>query len=418
MILLEKLNLVYFRNILNKKIYDEFGDTLGKLKDIYISTERGYPISIGYKVLRDGEDFYYEFKQIKFYKYRRSIIIKVSGVFNIIPKSYKYRLSKEILNKQIIDINGKKVVKIIDVHMASIGNELRVVAIESGVTTFLRKYNIKYVPKFIKKFINKMFKNLEDMVIKWEDMESIQFIENGLLISVPQSKLCKMHPADIVEILEDLDDNNRKKLFESFNDNLASEILEEMEDLDMRIDIIKNLSDSKVISILNYIPNYELVDILEKVDESLKERILINLEKSDIDDIKNIMSYDENKVGSIMNTEFISFNINLKLGEIVDTVKSTNVREEYLYNIYILDENNILKGVVDFRSLIFLDKNINVFEIMDKEFISVYDDDDLESVIGVFLKYNLITIPVIHRCGKLVGSLFIHDILTKEFLRI
>nr|WP_242821397.1 CBS domain-containing protein [Candidatus Arthromitus sp. SFB-rat-Yit] len=403
---------------MNKKIYDEFGDTLGKLKDIYISTERGYPISIGYKVLRDGEDFYYEFRQIKFYKYRRSIIIKVSGVFNIIPKSYKYRLSKEILNKQIIDINGKKVVKIIDVHMASIGNELRVVAIESGVTTFLRKYNIKYVPKFIKKFINKMFKNLEDTVIKWEDMESIQFIENGLLISVPQSKLCKMHPADIVEILEDLDDNNRKKLFESFNDNLASEILEEMEDLDMRIDIIKNLSDSKVISILNYIPNYELVDILEKVDESLKERILINLEKSDIDDIKNIMSYDENKVGSIMNTEFISFNINLKLGEIIDIVKSTNVREQYLYNIYILDENNILKGVVDFRSLIFLDRNINVFEIMDKEFISVYDDDDLESVIGVFLKYNLITIPVIHRCGKLMGSLFIHDILTKEFLRI
>lgn len=416
--MLEKLNLVYFRNILNKKIYDEFGDILGKLKDIYISTEKGYPLSIGYKVLRDGEDFYYEFKQIKFYRYKRNIIIKVSGVFNIIPQSYKYRLSKEILNKQIIDINGKKVVKIIDVHIASIGNELRVVAIESGVTTFLRKYNIKYVPKFIKKLTNKIFKNLEDTVIKWEDMESIQFIENGLLISVPQSKLSKMHPADIVEILEDLDDNDRKKLFESFNDNLASEILEEMEDLDMRIDIIKNLSDSKVISILNYIPNYELVDILEKVDESLKERILINLEKSDIDDIRNIMSYAENKVGSIMNTEFIGFNINLKLGEIIDIIRNTKVREEYLYSIYILDENNILKGVVDFKSLIFVDKNVNVFEIMNKEFIYVYDDYDLELAVEVFLKYNLVTVPVIDNSGKLRGSLFIHDILTKEFLRI
>ena len=249
-------------------------------------------------------------------------------------------------------------------------------------------------------------------------MESIQFIENGLLISVPQSKLSKMHPADIVEILEDLDDNDRKKLFESFNDNLASEILEEMEDLDMRIDIIKNLSDSKVISILNYIPNYELVDILEKVDESLKERILINLEKSDIDDIRNIMSYAENKVGSIMNTEFIGFNINLKLGEIIDIIRNTKVREEYLYSIYILDENNILKGVVDFKSLIFVDKNVNVFEIMNKEFIYVYDDYDLELAVEVFLKYNLVTIPVIDNSGKLRGSLFIHDILTKEFLRI
>lgn len=209
-----------------------------------------------------------------------------------------------------------------------------------------------------------------------------------------------------------------KKLFESFNDNLASEILEEMEDLDMRIDIIKNLSDSKVISILNYIPNYELVDILEKVDESLKERILINLEKSDIDDIRNIMSYAENKVGSIMNTEFIGFNINLKLGEIIDIIRNTKVREEYLYSIYILDENNILKGVVDFKSLIFVDKNVNVFEIMNKEFIYVYDDYDLELAVEVFLKYNLVTIPVIDNSGKLRGSLFIHDILTKEFLRI
>ncbi len=108
------------------------------------------------------------------------------------------------------------------------------------------------------------------------------------------------------------------------------------------------------------------------------------MEKSDIDDIRNIMSYAENKVGSIMNTEFIGFNINLKLGEIIDIIRNTKVREEYLYSIYILDENNILKGVVDFKSLIFVDKNVNVFEIMNKEFIYVYDDYDLELAVEVF----------------------------------
>lgn len=415
---MDKINVVYFTNILNRNIYDEFGDKLGKLKDVYVSTEKGYPIFIGYRVIRNREDFYYEFKDINFYKVRGSVIIKVSGVFNILPQSYKYILSKELLNKQIIDVNGKKVVKIRDFHIANIGGEIRIVAVESGFTTFLRRYNIRYIPNRVKKFINKIFKKTEDRVIKWEDMESIQFIENNLSLSIPQSKISEMHPADIAEILEDLDERNRKTLFESFNDNLASEILEEMEDLDMRIDLIKNLSDSKVISLLDYIPNYELVDILEKVDESLKERILINLEKSDIDDIKNIMSYKEDRVGSIMNTEFISFNLNLTLGEVIDTVKDISFKDEYLYNIYIVDEENILRGVVDFKTLIFNDKDEDVFSVMDRDFIYVYDHDNLDDAIETLLKYDLVMIPVLDINKKMKGSLFIHDILTKEFFKI
>ncbi len=415
---MDKLNLVYFTSILNRNIYDEFGDKLGKLKDVYVSTEKGYPIFIGYKVLKNREDFYYEFKDINFYKSRGKVVIMVSGVFNIIPQSYKYILSKELLNKQIIDVNGKKVVKIRDFHIANIRGEIRIVAVESGFNTFLRRYKISYIPNKIKKLINKIFKKSEDRVIKWEDMESIQFIENNLSLSIPKSKISDMHPADIADILEDLDDSNRKKLFESFNDNLASEILEEMEDIDMRIDLIRNLSDSKVISLLDYIPNYELVDILEKVDEPLKERILINLEKSDIDDIKNIMSYKENKIGSIMNTEFISFNLNLTLGEIIDTVRDISFKDEYLYNIYIVDEENILKGVVDFKSLIFDYKDKDVFSIMNRDFIYVYDHDDLEDAIDVLLKYDLVMVPVLDINKKMKGSLFIHDILTKEFFKI
>lgn len=146
-----KLNLVYFTSILNRNVYDEFGDILGKLKDVYVSTEKGYPIFIGYKILKNREDFYYEFRNINFYEDRGKILIKVSGVFNIIPQSYKYILSKHLLNKQIVDINGKKVVKIMDFHIANICGEVRIVAVESGFTSYLRRFNVKNVPLLLKK---------------------------------------------------------------------------------------------------------------------------------------------------------------------------------------------------------------------------------------------------------------------------
>lgn len=413
-----KLNLVYFTSILNKNVYDEFGDILGKLKDVYVSTEKGYPIFIGYKILKNREDFYYEFRNINFYEDRGKILIKVSGVFNIIPQSYKYILSKQLLNKQIVDINGKKVVKIMDFHIANIGGEVRIVAVESGFTSYLRRFNVKNVPLLLKKIINYIFKKSVDTVIKWEDMESVEFTENNLSISIPHQKISTMHPADIASILEDLNDNDRKRLFESFNDDLASEILEEMEDNNIRVDLIKNLSDSKIISILDYISNYELADILEEMDDKSKERILINLEESDINTIRTIMSYEDNTVGSIMNTEFISFNLNVKLGEMFDIIKDVNFKDEYLYNIYVVDEENILKGVIDFKSLMFGDRDVHVFDIMDVKFIFLYDEDELNKAVDKFLKYDLVSIPVVDKNMKICGSLFIHDILTKDFFKI
>lgn len=412
-----KLNSVYFRNILNKNVYDEFGDTIGRLKDVYVSTDNGYPTFIGYKILRNREEFYYEFKSINFYSNNEKILIKVSGVHNIIPQSYKYLLSNELLNKQVVDINGKKVVKIRDFHIANIGNEIRIVAIESGITSFLRSFNIKHIPKKIKVFINKLFKNSIDTIIKWEDVESIEFIEKNLTLSVPYQKISTMHPADIASILEDLSDINRKQLFENLNDNLASEILEEIQDNNIRIDIIKGLSDSKIISILDYISNYDLADILEEMDDKSKERILINLEESDIDTIKTIMSYNDNTVGSIMNTEYISFNLNVKLGEMVELIQDIDFRDEYLYNVYVISEENILKGVIDFRTLMFGEKYLNVYEVMDTKFIYVYDDDILEDAIDKFLKYDLITIPVVKKDMKMCGSLFIHDVFKKDLIK-
>lgn len=117
---MNKLNTIFLGNILHKKVYDEFGDCIGKLWDIYVTTEDGYPRAIGYKIKRDGEVFNNEFRLIEFWEENSKVIIKVKGVKDILPRAYSYLLSKHLLGKQIVDVNGKKVVRVNDLKMVII----------------------------------------------------------------------------------------------------------------------------------------------------------------------------------------------------------------------------------------------------------------------------------------------------------
>ena len=115
---MQRLSVFLFTSILGKNIYDEFDDVLGELKDIYVTTEQGYPRVIGYKVKRDGVTFHYEFRSIVFYSEDNKVKILTRGSKEILPRTYSYLLSRNLLDKKIVDINGKRVVRVDDLRIA------------------------------------------------------------------------------------------------------------------------------------------------------------------------------------------------------------------------------------------------------------------------------------------------------------
>ena len=120
---MKKLSVFLFTNILGKKIYDEFDDVLGELKDIYVTTDEGYPRVIGYKVKKDGSTFHYEFRSINFYSSDNKVKILTRGSKEILPRTYSYLLSENLLDKKIVDINGKQVVRVDDLRLAELAGE-------------------------------------------------------------------------------------------------------------------------------------------------------------------------------------------------------------------------------------------------------------------------------------------------------
>lgn len=406
---MQRLNDFFLSSVLYKKVFDEYGEYVGKLWDIYVSTEESYPKAIGYKIKKSGEYINYEFKTIDFYREEDSgrISIKVKSVKDTIMRKYSYLLSKNLLDKQIVDINGKKLVRVNDLRMAQIAGELKVIAVDTGIMSLGRRIGIE---SLIRGMFGMLNKKPKDSFIMWDSVESLEMINDNLKLSVPYKKLSALHPADLADILEDMDSSYRKKVFESLDEDFAADILEEIEP-DIQADIIESLSNDKTTEVLDSMPNDEIADILDEVDEETAEKILLNMEKDDADEVRSLMEYEKETVGSIMNKDFISFNINITLKETLDIIREMKPEEEVMYYIYVTDSNGVLEGVISLKDLIFMPPEKKLRDVMNKKLVTVKDSDKLEEAIEVSVKYNLLALPAVDEDKRLCGVIIINDLV-------
>lgn len=404
---MKRLSAFLFTSILGNKMYDEFNDILGELKDIYVTTDEGYPRVIGYKVKRDGVTYHYEFRNISFYSDDNKVKILTRGSKEILPRTYSYLLSRHLLDKKIVDINGKQVVRVDDLRIAEIAGEYRVIAVETGPLARFRRIGLLSIGKFIFKIINKDF---EDKVLMWDDVESLEMVNKNLQISVPYKKLSTLHPADLADILEDLDSKDRKQILESLDEDLAADTLEEI-DPEYKSSIIKELSEAKAAEVLENMSNDEIADILDDLNDEEREKILINLETEDAEEVKELLKYEDEAVGSIMSTDFISFTLDITIGEIIEILKESNPEDDELNFIYICDEEGKVLGMLTIKDILFSDINSKVKEVMKEKLNVLKHDADIDEAIEIAAKYDLLSIPVVDDDDILIGVVSTHDLI-------
>ncbi|WP_297638120.1 CBS domain-containing protein [uncultured Clostridium sp.] len=411
---MKRLSVFSFTEILGKKIYDEFGDVLGILRDIYVTTVEGYPRIIGYKVKRDGVTYHFEFRSIQYFSKDGKILIKTRGSKEILPRTYTYLLSRNLLDKKIVDINGKQVVRVDDLRIAEIAGEYRVVAVETGNLRKYKKFGLEKIIKFILKVLGK---NTEGTVLRWDDVESLEMVDNNLKLQVPYKKLSKLHPADLADIIEELDTKSRRRVFESLDEDLAAETLEELEQ-EYKGQVIKELSETKTTELLENMPSDEIADILDDLDEEEREKILGNLESEDAKEVKELLEYGDETVGSVMTKDFISLNLDITVKETVEILKETMPDEEEMYYIYITDVNEKIQGVISLRDLILSPGVEKLKNIMITDFKKLHHEDHIEEAVELSSKYDLLSVPVVDEKEKLVGIILIHDIIDEYFYPI
>ncbi len=402
-----KFTSLYFSRILNNKIFSHDFQVMGRLEDLGVTGDIQNPkvVAVVLKT-QDGT---------KYINWQHFQITKKKGQYHLscaqseeVDTSQLFFLKKKILDQQIIDINGRKVVRVNDIRLVVVPGGTFVVAVDIGIEGLMRRMGLA-------KLISKVGIKLPSKLILWNDVEALMTAGDNVVLSKTYDKLATMHPSDLADIIEDIDTQTGMMLFNKMDNARSADVLEEMED-DAQIKVIENLSTEKAADILEEMPSDEAADILDGLEESKAEELLSNMEKETSDEIRDLMQYEDKDIGSIMNPEYIAFSSDTSVDDVIKFLRHEKPEEGLMNYIYVTNAKGKLVGKVTLRDLMFADGKEALKSLMHKDVIFMYDNDEKEQLIEVASKYNLLSIPIVNHDMQLEGNVIIHDILD-EILR-
>jgi Mg/Co/Ni transporter MgtE len=239
-------------------------------------------------------------------------------------------------------------------------------------------------------------------------------VHGSVIMKADSSKLSAIHPADLADILEDLGTDERISLLESISSATAAATLQEMP-MNLRVQMAEALDNEKLASIISVMQMDETVDLLDELDKDKREAVFGLLTPDRVAEIQDLTKLSAFSVGSIMNTNFITAKGTQTVREVLKLVKSETKKAELLYYVYIVDDEERLKGIVTLRQLLSTKGTTPVSTIMRENIISVRLDSSIKRMSQQFFKYKFEAIPVVDEDDKLQGIITMGDMMEAVF---
>ena len=226
------------------------------------------------------------------------------------------------------------------------------------------------------------------------------------------SMITDCHPADIAEIIDELEFENACFLFELLEDNIAADVLVELED-DLREELLKIHSPKEIAEeFVDNMDSDDAADIISELPENKKQEVLSHLEDQDLaSDIVDLLNYDEDTAGGLMAKELIKVNSNWSVMRCVKEMRRQAEDVELVYTIYVVDDNNVLLGTLSLKRLLLTDSKAIISNIMKEDIIKVSATMNQEDVANTMNKYDLIVLPVVNDLNQLMGRITADDVM-------
>jgi magnesium transporter len=400
--------MAYLSEIIGRPVTDLDGKSVGKLKDVIVRPWAEFPHPLIEAVtveIKGGETLYLPFAAVAALlspviplKYRA----EEAPVFEI--KENDVLLSRDVLDKQIIDTDGARVVRVNDVELVRVNGTIYVSNVDVSWLGIVRRMGLAGLAHFLSRHI-------KQKGISWDDVE-LMHRDQSMQLRVPAEKLHDLHPADLAEIVSDLNRLESGQLLDSLDVKHLADTLEEVEP-EFQAELVEHMSDEKVADVLGEMEPDEAADLLGDLPKERKEDLLALMEKDDADDVRKLLAYPEESAGGIMTTEYASIHPNLTATEAIQVLRGMADEVETMFYVYVVDEEEHLIGAFSLNNLIFAPPGQMVLDFMTKRIITVNLTDDQETVAQTVAKYDLIAIPVVDDQNRLHGIVTADDALDK-----
>jgi sporulation protein YlmC with PRC-barrel domain/CBS domain-containing protein len=400
--------MAYLSEILGRPVTDLDGKSVGKLKDVIVRPWAEFPHPLIEAVsieTKSGQ--------------RRNLpYAAVAALLSpVIPLKYRDEetptfelkeddvlLSRDVLDKQIIDTDGARVVRVNDVELVRVNGTIYVSNVDVSWLGILRRMGLVGLAHFLGG-------RLKQKGISWDDVELMRR-DQSMHLRVPAERLHELHPADLADIVSDLNRLESGQLLDTLDVQHLADTLEEVEP-EFQAELVEHMSDEKVADVLEEMEPDEAADLLGDLPEGRKQDLLALMEKDDADDVRKLLAYPEDSAGGIMTTEYAAVPSNLTATDAIKVLRGMADEVETMFYVYVVDEEAHLIGAFSLNNLIFASPGAMVRDFMSNRIITVNLTDDQETVAQTVAKYDLVAVPVVDDQNHLHGIVTADDALDK-----
>ncbi|HMF75799.1 MAG TPA: CBS domain-containing protein [Bryobacteraceae bacterium] len=325
---------------------------------------------------------------------------------------YMLRMVRDLLDQQVIDAQGRKLVRVNDVTFVKQreggSDVLHIREIDIGLRSILRRVLTGIVPASA---IRVLQGRIAPHSIRWEFCNVLEADpQRRVRLNISTKLLENMHPADLADIVESLGHEDRAAIFNAFDAETAADLLSEV-DHEMQTSIIESLRADKAADILEEMEPSEAADVLNDLEEEQSEQILHEMEPEGKEEVEELLDFKDNTAGGLMDTGFLSLPENATVADAMAELKRNEEKIEELHNIFLVDKHNRLRANVPVAKLFFAGGDAPLQEFAMDPLISIQSDEKQDRVAEVFDKYNLLALPVLAENEELIGVITVDDIV-------
>ncbi len=328
---------------------------------------------------------------------------------------YMLRLVRDLLDQQIIDVDGRKVVRVTDItfglSQANGHDVLLVREVDVGIRSIVRRLFQGIVPARI---VRRLQRGISPNSIRWEMCNIIEpDPQRRLRLNISHKALEEMHPADLADIVEELSHEDREAVFETLDSEVAADALSEVEDTKTQANILESLEAERAADIIEEMAPDEAADVLSEMTEASSERILEEMDAEPKTDVEELLEFSEESAGGMMINEFVTAADSGTVADALKAIKESEEQVDTLTTLFLHDADLRLSGFLPIGRLLLADPAIPLKALAsDDDVVSVLVSERRDRVTELVDKYNLMALPVVDSHGRQVGTITADDIIS------
>lgn len=393
-------NSAYFSELIGKPVFDYKGEKIGVLADLAFKDGENLA-EITHAVVKNSKKFRIEWK----------CIASISNaVFLYCPKEKLKREELEdsdllindiLLDRQLVDTNGLKVVRVNDVLLSKIGEKFFISSVAVGITSLLKRLGVEKIVLALKP-------GLKPVLIPWAYVQALSLSPAHLSLNLSKTKINKVHPADIADLLEELSHSERNILFNALNDEKAADTFAESNP-NVQRSLMEHLHAQKIKRLVKNLSPDEIADLSTALSGEKMQHIARHVDGKKAEQVSQILKYPKISVGGLMKAELISIPENYTVGQTLAFLRKQKTPESPYY-FYLINEENKLSGVVSIRDLVFPNPKSRVKSLAEQNLVFLHANDNLKKAAKTFFKYHFLALPVIDDNSTLIGTIQMSDV--------